>query len=160
MKPNLTGFSGTVCANGISPYGVPFCRSSGVTLSSHFLCDDEAKSVSNIDFYLYTPHYFPSFPPVISPNPSPGGQLLDLSFKGGINPECTQQPPSYVIDYWFHRLGLSIQTTSSETLNSIAVPPGFQVFDEISSLVSPKLKILYCICFVLRCMMDVLRADC
>ena len=144
MKPHLTCFSGTLCANDISPYGVPFCRSSGATLSSHFLYEDEAKGVSNIDFqYLYSPHYSPSFPPSISPSPSPAGQLLDLSFKGGINPECTQQPPSYVIDYWFHRLGLSVQATSSETLsNSTTVPPLFQTFDDTSSRVSPKSIIL------------------
>ena len=138
LKQNLTGFSGTMCADDIPPCGVPFCRSSGAALSSHSLHDDEAKSVSNIDFqHLCAPHYSLSFPAVVSPSPTSGRPLVlfDQSFKGARNPDCTQQPPNYVIDHWFHRLGPSVEAMSSGTIsNSATVSPLFK-FSMRSALV-------------------------
>ena len=140
-----------MCADDISPCGVPFCRSSGATLSSHFLHNDEANGVNNIDpQYLCAPRRSLSFPAVVSPSPTSGGQLFDESLNGAINPECTQQPPNHMIDHWFHRLGPSVQATSLETSlsNSATVSLPFQVFNEVSSHVSPKFIPLYWICFV------------
>ena len=83
---------------------------------------------------------------------------MDLPFKDAGIPACTQQPPNYVIDYWFHRLGLSVQTTSAETLsnlptvetssNSPTGVPLFLVLDEINSRVSPNFITSSLVCFV------------
>jgi len=133
-----------------SPCGVPFCQCSGASLPSPFHCDDEAKTVSNIDSHnIYAPYYSPLFPVAVAPGPTSGGQLLDLSFKGAGNPDCTQQPPNDVTDDYFHRLGLSVQTTSAKILsNSATLPPPLPVFDKISSRVSPRFIISYWMCFV------------
>jgi len=135
-----------------SPCGVPFRRCLGGSLSSPFLRDDEAKAVSNIDSHdMYATSYSPLFPVVVAPSATSGGQLLDLSFKGTGNPDCTQQPPNDMIDDYFHRLGLSVQTTSAKThSNSATLPPPLPVFNKTSSCVSPKFIISYWMCFVFQ----------
>jgi len=142
--PSLTGIS--FCSiSDMCPYGVPFCWCSG---ASPILRDDEAKTVSNIDSHdLYASYCSPPFPVVVAPSPTSGEQLLDLSFRGAGHPDCIQQPPNYVIDYWSHRLGLSVQTTSAENLsNSATLPPPLPVFDKTSSHVSPRFIISYRMC--------------
>jgi hypothetical protein len=143
-----------MCINDMSLCVVPSCRCSGASLSSPLIHDDEAKTVSNIEFHnLYPPSYCPSIPIVVAPSPAYGEQPAP-SFKGAGNPDYTQQPPDHVIDYWYHQLGLSVQTPSAETLsNSTTLPssfpaPPFPVLDEIGSRVSMEFIISHWIGFV------------
>ena len=135
---------------------VPFCQCSGAPLSSPSI-HDEAKSVSNINSHnTYPPSYSPSLSALVATSPTSGGQM-DLPFRDAGNPCCMQQPPNHVIDYWFHRLGLSVQTTSAETLSNLPIvgtssnpPTGvplFPVLGEINSRVSPNFITSYCVCF-------------
>ena len=44
----------------------------------------------------------------------PLASVTNESFESTENSLDIQQPPPHVIDYWFHRLGLSLDPTSSE----------------------------------------------
>jgi len=59
--------------------------------------------------------------------------ITDESSEGTDNPMDKQQPPPHVVDYWFDRLGLSFDPTSSESPSNATGYP-FQVppFDDIS----------------------------
>ena len=59
--------------------------------------------------------------------------ITDESSKGTDNPMDIQQPPPHVVDYWFDRLGLSLDPTSSENpSNATGYPFQFPPFDDIS----------------------------
>jgi len=70
--------------------------------------------------------------------------ITDESSKGTDNPIDIQQPPPHVVDYWFDRLGLSLDPTSSENPSSATgYPFQFPPFDDIN-YVSSMLPILCC----------------
>jgi len=53
----------------------------------------------------------------------------------------TQQPPPHVVEYWFDRLGLSLDPTSENLLNATSSPFQFPQSD-VTSYVSSLLPIL------------------
>ena len=160
---HLCWFQWYMGANDMFNCRVPFCQCSGAPLSSPSI-HDEAKTVSNINSHNTYPLYFPSLSAVVATTPPSGGQM-DLPFRDAGNPSCIQQPPNHVIDYWFHRLGLSVQTTSAENLSNVPIvgtssnsPAGvhpFPVLDEINSCVSP--EFIGCALFY-RCIKYFLKA--
>ena len=49
-----------------------------------------------------------------------------------IPPVDVQQPPPHVVDYWFDRLGLSLDPTSSDNhLNATGSPFQFPLLDDV-----------------------------
>jgi len=53
----------------------------------------------------------------------------DESFVSRENLVDIQQPPPHVVDYWFDRLGLSLDPTSEIPLNATSPPFQFPQFD-------------------------------
>ena len=64
------------------------------------------------------------------------------TYPGSVNPADMVQPPDNVIDYWFHSLGLSLDTPLG-TLSDVPNPsPSVSVLNDISSSVSSIFVIL------------------
>lgn len=58
-------------------------------------------------------------------------------FPGAVNQDYAQQPPDHMINYWFHRLGLSLDTNLAETpLNLPTLPSAFSWSDYTGPSVS------------------------
>jgi len=70
----------------------------------------------------------------------------DESFQSRKNPMDTQQPPPHVVDYWFDRLGLSLDPTSENPLNVTSSAFQFPRFD-VTSNVSLLFPIVCCVTF-------------
>jgi len=100
--------------SGVSPYPSPI-------LHSH------AESDGETDYHRIYPTCHTSLPfprqPVLS-IPTADQSLVNI-----------QQPPVHVVDYWFDRLGLSLDPASSENPSNIP-PPGLPLLDDIDAHVS------------------------
>ena len=88
----------------------------------------------NLNPYLETP---PST--VAASFLRPRGDVIsaDQAFPGPVNPGYAQHPPNCAIDYWFHRLGLSLDTIQAETPSNFpTLPSVLPVFDDMGTSVS------------------------
>ena len=66
----------------------------------------------------------------------------DQGFEDALHPDYAQQPPDWIIDYWFNYLGLSLDTTplaNSSTLPTL--PSSFPVRNDTNDAVSQSLLI-------------------
>jgi len=60
----------------------------------------------------------------------------DQVFPGPANPEYAQHPPNCAIDYWYYRLGLSLDIIPAETPSNFPIlPSALPVFDDNDSSV-------------------------
>ena len=61
----------------------------------------------------------------------------DQGFEDALHPDYAQQPADWIIDYWFHYLGLSLDTAPLETPSTLpALPSSFQVRNDTDDAVS------------------------
>ena len=59
------------------------------------------------------------------------------TYEGSVNPANIVQPPDDVIDYWFHWLGLSVDTPLAATLSDLrSLPSSVSVLGDIDPSVS------------------------
>ena len=66
------------------------------------------------------------------------------TYGGSVNPADMVQPPDDVIDYWFHRLGLSLDTPLVATLSDLpSLSSSVSVLSDIDLSVSHIVVILY-----------------
>ena len=66
------------------------------------------------------------------------------TYGGSVNPANIVQPPDDVIDYWFHRLGLSLDTPLAATLSDLAsLSSSVSVLGDIDLSVSHIVVMLY-----------------
>ena len=66
------------------------------------------------------------------------------TFEGSVNPADIVQPPDDVIDYWFHRLGLSHDTPFAATLSDLpGLSSSISVLGNIDLSVSHIVVMLY-----------------
>ena len=122
------------------------CPSSGGSVSEHAFHSDYTKSERDTCLpelnppqailpYVATASRFPSEVDITS---------TQYAYEGSVNPDCVEQPPAHVIDYWFHRLGLSLDAplggNPSDLLN---LSSSLSDLDEIGLLVSSILVMLY-----------------
>ena len=83
-----------------------------------------------------TPH-FPSDPDKLIPIP-----LTQHTYEDSVNPAHIVQPPDDVIDYWFDRLGLSLDTSLGTLSDVPNLSSSISVLDDIDLSVSSILVIL------------------
>lgn len=100
-----------MCMNNALPCASLCCPSSD---RPNFLHNSYAQRKIEPVNYLYHTLYCDT--PISAANtthlPSLGGiTSADQAFSRTVIPDYAQQPPDYVIDYWFHHLGLSHGTT-------------------------------------------------
>ena len=61
----------------------------------------------------------------------------DQGFEDALNQDYAQQPPNWIIDYWFHYLGLSLDTAPLETPSTLpTLPSSFSVRNDTNDVVS------------------------
>lgn len=69
--------------------------------------------------------------------PFEGNMSTDQESRSALHLAHTQQPPDYIIDYWFHYLGLSLDPTSLETPSHLPTFPfSLPVLNDIDAAVS------------------------
>ena len=75
--------------------------------------------------------------------PSESGIIsTDGALGVAVHPDYTKQSADHVVDYWFHQLELSLETTLAETSNLQSLP-SVLVLGDTSVVVSSTLFILY-----------------
>ena len=125
-----------MCING-AIYCDDECLMSPTTLHSTPILHADARVGESIKCqYAYTTgHTGPMPEDITSSLPlarQPVTSATNESFDNTENSLDTHQPPPHVIDYWFDRLGLSLDTTSSENPSSTTRSPlQFPQFDGI-----------------------------
>ena len=138
--------SGIMCIGCVGS-NASFCYpSSGGSVREDVFHSDEAKRERGFSHYeINTPQSILSSLAITSHFPSEGDIPSTQYTNGGsVSPDYMEQPPDHVIDYWFHRLGLSLDTPLAGTPSGLLKPPSsFSVLDNIGLSVSPTLTILY-----------------
>lgn len=85
-------------------------------------------------------------PSRIPSDPDIPNMSTQRTYLGSANPANIMQPPDNVIDYWFHRLGLSLDTPSAATLSDLPnESSSVSVLGDIDPSVSHIVVILYLI---------------
>jgi len=123
-----------MCVNGAYPCA-PCRLSSDGPLGENFPSNGHAQSKGYVSNHTYlSPHC------VISVPMATASRLPDdeaKAFEGTLHPDYVQQPPDWIIDYWFGYLGLSLDTTPPETPSNLpTLPSSFPVRNDIGSDVS------------------------
>ena len=105
--------------------------------------DTRPPEFNPIQTILPTASFFSSYGDITS---------TQYAYEGSVNPGYMEQPPAHVIDYWFHRLGLSLDAPVAASPSDLPnVSSSLSVPDEISLSVSPTLVMLYHIHYCLPC---------
>ena len=60
-----------------------------------------------------------------------------------VHPDYAKESADHVVDYWFHQLELSLETTLAETSNLQSLPSSVLVLGDTSVVGSSTLFILY-----------------
>ena len=138
--------SDTMCAYCVGSNASFRCPSSHGSAQNAFHSDDaKAKTISS------SPELnpFQAIPPSTATAPrfpfDPDTHITSThpTYRGSINPANIVQPPDDVIDYWFHRLGLSLGTPALGTLSDMPnLSPTVSPLDDINLEVSAMLVIL------------------
>ena len=95
---------------------------------------------------LHTSHAI--LPSVVTTSRIPSDSEISITsaqhaYEGPVNPGIMVQPPDDVVDYWFHRLGLSFDILAETPSDLLCLSSSASVFDNIGPSVSSILVILY-----------------
>ena len=117
-----------------------YCPSSGSPLGEDFPSNSHAQSDGYVTNHTYIgPHCVVPIPVATAPRlPSEGCTMaMDQGFEDALHPDHAQQPPDWMIDYWFHYLGLSLDTAPLETHSTLpTLPSSFPVCSDTNGAVS------------------------
>ena len=137
-----------MCAYCVGSANASFhCRPSHRSAQNAFHSDDaKAKTISSspgLNVFQNIPQSTATTPR-LSSDPDTHITSTQHTYGGSVNPANIVQPPDDVIDYWFHRLGLSLDTPLVATFSDLAsLSSSVSVVGDIDLSVSHIVVILY-----------------
>ena len=144
-RKHVQGHSDTMCAYCVGSHASFRCPSSRGSAKNTFHSDDAiAKTISSCPELNLVQAIPPSTAttPCFPSDPDTRISSTQHRYGGSVNPANMVLPPDDVIDHWFHRLGLSLDTPLGTLSDMPNLSPSVSVLDDIRLSVSSILVIL------------------